>query len=172
MGIGIDHSLTTLKAATKIRAYFLSMMQPIRTSISTNINVLQTSVFLKYHPLYVFLQRYARPVAQEIQRAYIGCAKLYYETGFRRYTRNLGYIKVRFPRRYQVHSIDAFTLLKARSVDKQVLLGDVANEQGVPAPYVDAERIPFAKLDGPNTTLAYQADDKSYVRNNLFQAIR
>lgn len=82
------------QAATKIRSFFQTMMQPIRTNISTNMHVLQTSVFLKYGALYSFLQRHAKPVATELQRAYIGCARLYYETGFRRYTRNLGYIKV------------------------------------------------------------------------------
>ncbi|KAG9017341.1 hypothetical protein FRB95_013845 [Tulasnella sp. JGI-2019a] len=132
-----------IAAATKIRAFFNAMMQPIRTNISTNMNVLQTSVFLKYAPLYAFLQRQAKPVAQEIQRAYIGCAKLYYETGFRRYTRNLGYIKL-------------------RTVDKQLLIGDVTTDQGVPTVFVDVDRIPFAKLDGPNITLAYMADDKAH----------
>lgn len=73
------------------------------------MNVLQTSVLLKYHPLYVFLQRYAKPVAQEIQRAYLGCAKLYYETGFRRYTRSLGYIRVLFS--YCPHEIRSLTAL-------------------------------------------------------------
>lgn len=87
-------SFASFQAATKIRAFFQAHMQPIRTSVSTNMHVLQSSVFLKYTPLYAFLQRHAPSVAQELLRAYIGCAKLYYETGFRRYTRNLGYIKV------------------------------------------------------------------------------
>jgi hypothetical protein len=58
------------------------------------MQVLQTSVLLKYSPLYAFLYRQARDVAQEVQRAYVGAARLYYETGFRRYSRSLGYVKV------------------------------------------------------------------------------
>lgn len=58
------------------------------------MQVLQTSVFLKYRAFFGFLQHHAAPVAQEIQRAYVGAARLYYETGFRRYTRSLGWIKV------------------------------------------------------------------------------
>ncbi|KAG8880252.1 hypothetical protein FRB97_000964 [Tulasnella sp. 331] len=132
-----------IAAATKIRAFFNAMLQPIRTNISTNMNVLQTSIFLKYASLYTFLQRQAKPVAQEIQRAYVGCAKLYYETGFRRYARSLGYIKI-------------------RTIDKQALIGDMTAEQGPPTAFVDVNRIPFAKLDGPNITLAYMADDKAH----------
>lgn len=70
-------------------------MQPIRTNISTNLQVLQMSVLLKYQPLFAFLQRTSLNVAQELQRAYVGAACLYYETGFRRYTRSLGYVNVR-----------------------------------------------------------------------------
>ncbi|KAG9015884.1 hypothetical protein FRB90_004305 [Tulasnella sp. 427] len=132
-----------IAAATKIRAFFQAAMQPIRTSISTNMHVLQSSVFLKYAPLYAFLQRHAKTVAQEIQRAYIGCAKLYYETGFRRYTRSLGYIKT-------------------RTIEKSVLIGNVGNEPGIPGPFVDTERLVHAKLEGSGTTLAYMADDKNH----------
>lgn len=58
------------------------------------MQVLQTSIILKYKPLFVFLQRQASSVAQEVQRAYVGTARTYYETGFRRYSRSLGWIKV------------------------------------------------------------------------------
>ncbi|KAJ3551339.1 hypothetical protein NM688_g4759 [Phlebia brevispora] len=57
-------------ACTKLRQFFLNLLAPIRTSMSTNISVIQTSVFLKYRSLYAFLQRQAHPVAAEIQRAY------------------------------------------------------------------------------------------------------
>ncbi|KAG8912034.1 hypothetical protein FRC01_005334, partial [Tulasnella sp. 417] len=143
-----------IAAATKIRAFFQAAMQPIRTSISTNMHVLQSSVFLKYAPLYAFLQRHAKSVAQELQRAYIGCAKLYYETGFRRYTRSLGYIK-------------------ARTIEKPVLIGNVTNETGIPGPFVDTERLVFAKLEGSGTTLAYMADDKVHKEpmESLFRSM-
>jgi len=79
----------TIKVATKLRAFFLALLQPIRTNMSTNMQVLQTSVLLKYRPLFTFLQRNAADVANEIQRAYVGAARTYYETGFRRYIRCL-----------------------------------------------------------------------------------
>ena len=41
----------------------------------------------------MFLQHHALDVAQEVQRSYVGAARVYYETGFRRYTRSLGVLK-------------------------------------------------------------------------------
>ena len=70
------------------------MLQPIRTSMTTNMQVMQTSILLKYRPLYAFLQRHAANVASEVQRAYVGAARTYFETGFRRYIRSLGWVKV------------------------------------------------------------------------------
>jgi vacuolar protein sorting-associated protein 52 len=58
------------------------------------MQVLQTSVLLKYRPLFAFLQLRASAAAAEIQRAYAGAARTYYETGFRRYIRSLTAIKV------------------------------------------------------------------------------
>lgn len=84
------------QAATKLRTFFLTLFQPIRASVTTNMQILQTSVLLKYSPLYAFLHRQAGDVALEVQRSYIGAARLYYETGFRRYSRSLGYIRVSF----------------------------------------------------------------------------
>lgn len=62
--------------------------------MTTNIQVLQSSVYLKYRPLFSFLQRQAGPVAKEIQSSYIAAARAYYETGFRRYIRSLGWLRV------------------------------------------------------------------------------
>jgi hypothetical protein len=62
--------------------------------MTTNMHVLQTTVFLKYRPLYTFLLRHAANVAAEVQKAYVAAARTYYETGFRRYMRSLGWIKV------------------------------------------------------------------------------
>jgi hypothetical protein len=83
-----------LQAATKLRAFFLALLQPIRASMTTNMHVIQTTVLLKYRPLYAFLLRRAANVATEIQKAYIAAARTYYETGFRRYMRSLGWVKV------------------------------------------------------------------------------
>lgn len=84
----------TSKVATKLRSFFLALFQPIRNSVTTNMQVIQTSVLMKYSLLYSFLRRQAPAVANELKRAYIGAARLYYETGFRRYARSLGVIKV------------------------------------------------------------------------------
>ena len=83
-----------MQAATKLRTFFLDLLQPIRTSMTTNMQVVQTSIFLKYRSLFVFLQRHAPTVANEDQRAYVGAARTYFETGFRRYIRSLGWVKV------------------------------------------------------------------------------
>ena len=83
------------QAATKLRTHFLSLLTPIRTSVTTNLAVLQGALFLRHRALYAFLQRRAPGVAAEVQRAYVGAARTYFETGFRRYVRSLGYIKVR-----------------------------------------------------------------------------
>ncbi|QRV73031.1 vacuolar protein sorting-associated protein, Vps52/Sac2 family protein [Ceratobasidium sp. AG-Ba] len=128
-----------ISAAGKIRGFFLGLLQPIRTSISTNMHVLQTSVFLKYRPLFGFLQRHAPSIAQEFQHAYVAAARLYYETGFRRYTRSLGYIK-------------------ARTVDKHTLIGALPSD-AVPDPPPPTDRLQYSKLEGPGVTLAYMADD-------------
>lgn len=62
--------------------------------MTTNMQVIQTSVLIKYRVLYEFLQNQAGDVAKEIQRAYIAASRVYYETGFRRYIRSLGWVKV------------------------------------------------------------------------------
>ena len=87
------HSLPN-KATGKIRAFFMAILKPIKSSMTTNMQVIQTSVLLKYRPLYTFLQRRAPNVALEFQKSYIAAARVYYETGFRRYTRSLSWIKV------------------------------------------------------------------------------
>ena len=69
--------------------------------MTTNMQVIQTSVLIKYRVLYEFLQNQAEDVAKEIQRAYIAASRVYYETGFRRYIRSLGWVKV--------HSVIDFT---------------------------------------------------------------
>jgi hypothetical protein len=84
-----NYSRQPFKVATKLRAFFLNLLQPIRTNMSTNMQILQTSVLLKYRSLFVFLQRNAADVANEIQRSYVSAARMYYETGFRRYIRTL-----------------------------------------------------------------------------------
>jgi hypothetical protein len=62
--------------------------------MTSNMQVLQTSVLLKYRSLFGYIQRHHTTVAVELQRAYMGVARTYYETGFRRYIRSLSTIKV------------------------------------------------------------------------------
>lgn len=129
-----------IAAATKLRSFFLSMFQPIRNSVTTNMQVIQTSVLLKYKPLFAFLQRQVQDVAHELQRAYVGAARLYYETGFRRYARTLGWVRTRKVERSELITSDA---------NKEVEL--------------EASRLAYAKIDGPGVTLAYMADDKNFA---------
>ncbi|KAJ2986509.1 hypothetical protein NUW54_g9742 [Trametes sanguinea] len=65
-------------AATKLRTFFLSLLEPIKSNRFT-----------------FFLQRHAPNVAHEIQRTYAATVRTYYETGFRRYLRGLSWIKAR-----------------------------------------------------------------------------
>ncbi|KAF8351571.1 vacuolar sorting protein [Amanita rubescens] len=127
-------------AATKLRAFFLALFQPIRKSVTTNMQVIQTSIFLKYSSLFAFLQRQASDVAQEVQRSYIGAARMYYETGFRRYARSLGYIKAR--------TTEKFDLVVSTDSNSET--------------QVNLNRLEYAKLDGPAVTLSYMADDKTH----------
>ncbi|TFK92227.1 Vps52-domain-containing protein [Polyporus arcularius HHB13444] len=124
-------------AATKLRAFFLSMLEPMRTSMTTNLQMIQSSVWMKYRPLFVFLQRHAPGVANEVQRAYVGAARTFFETGFRRYLRALSWIKAR-------------TAEKAESITSET------------SPEFDPNRLAYARLEGPSVTMAYLSDDKSY----------
>ncbi|KAI0251297.1 vacuolar sorting protein [Lactifluus subvellereus] len=128
--------------ATKLRTFFLALLQPIRASMTTNMHIVQTTVFLKYRPLYTFLMRHAANVATEVQKAYVAAARVYYETGFRRYMRSLGWIK-------------------ARTIEKDP--GLVSGLDG-PERQTDTylERLSYARIEGPGVTLAYMADDKTH----------
>lgn len=128
-------------AATKLRTFFLALLQPVRTSVTTNMQVMQTSIFVKYRALYAFLQRQAPNVAGEVQKAYTGTARTYYETGFRRYVRSLGWIKAR------------------TSEKPEPIISGNGDKDG---PYLDQDRLAYAKIDGPSVILAYMADDKTH----------
>lgn len=86
----------THKTATKLRAFFLALLNGIKNSVTTNMQVLQSSGFLKYRALFGFLKRQAELVAKEIQDSYVAAARTYYETAFRRYIRSLGWLRVGF----------------------------------------------------------------------------
>ncbi|KAH9918218.1 vacuolar sorting protein [Epithele typhae] len=118
-------------AATKLRTFFLSMLEPIRSSMTTNLQVLQMSVWMKYRPLFVFLQD-TRPTT----------VRTFYETGFRRYLRGLGWVKAR-------------VVEKAEPITSGI---DVPQTPGH-----DPGRLAYAKVDGPSVTMAYVAEDKNCV---------
>ena len=84
-------SLTPVpQAIGKIYPYLVRLFEPIRTSVTTTLPILQSSVLLPHNqPLYQFLAMHAPRVAIEVQLAYINAARLYYETAFRRYVREL-----------------------------------------------------------------------------------
>lgn len=92
--IKIFAQFTFLQATIKLRAFFMAILKPIRASMTTNMQVVQTSILLKYRSLFTFLQNHVPNVALEIQRTYMGVARAYYETGFRRYCRSLSWIMV------------------------------------------------------------------------------
>ncbi|KAI6047442.1 vacuolar sorting protein [Pisolithus marmoratus] len=128
-------------AATKLRAFFLALLRPIKDSVTTNVQVLQSSVYLKYRPLFSFLQRKAEPVAKEIQDSYIAAARTYYETAFRRYIRSLGWLRSKVTEKFE-----ALVTLSVQQDSSRL----------------DHERLAYAKIDGPSVILAYMADDKTH----------
>ncbi|KAI1795121.1 vacuolar sorting protein [Ganoderma leucocontextum] len=129
-------------AATKLRTFFLALLEPMRTSMTTNLQMLQSSVWMKYRPLFVFLQRHASNVANEVQRAYVSAVRTFYETGFRRYLRGLGWVK-------------------ARTVEKFEGIASGLGESSQGLDY-DANRLAYARVDGPSVTMAYMTEAKNH----------
>ncbi|WAR60928.1 hypothetical protein PtB15_13B179 [Puccinia triticina] len=136
-----DHVADKLRlvAAHKIRSFFISALSPFRVSITTNLQVTQSSFLLKYRPLFAFLQRHSARIANEVQKAYIGTARWYFETSFRRYVR-------------------ALEKIKARGWVKVGLVGDAQSSPTV----LDDSVVSQSKLDGADVTLAYLAEDSSF----------
>lgn len=128
-------------AATKLRAFFLALLHPIKDSVTTNLQVLQSSVYMKYRSLFSFLQRKAEPVAKEIQDSYVAAARTYYETAFRRYIRSLGWLRSKVTEKFE-----ALVTLSVHQDGSRL----------------DHERLAYAKIDGSSVILAYMADDKTH----------
>lgn len=131
------------------------------------MQVLQTSIFLKYRPLFTFLQRHASSVANELQRAYVGAARTYYETGFRRYIRSLGYVKVLCSLNKAIQS--HIHGCQARAVENADLITAGAGEAKEDAD-VDFDRLGNSRINGPNIVLTHIAEDKSYVSILLWRS--
>jgi len=126
------------------------------------MHVLQTTVFLKYRPLYAFLLRHAANVATEVQKAYVATARTYYETGFRRYMRSLGWIKVCEDVRQSPAPFVLICIMQARTIEKDPgLVSALDGPEKQTETYL--ERLNHARIEGPGITLAYMADDKTFV---------
>ncbi|PLW07704.1 hypothetical protein PCASD_01743 [Puccinia coronata f. sp. avenae] len=139
-----DHVADKLRlvAAYKIRSFFITAFGPFRSSITTNLQVTQSSFLLKYRSLFAFLQRHSARIAHEVQKAYVGTARWYFETSFRRYVR-------------------ALEKIKARGWAKVGLVGDLQPTTRA----LDNSLISQAKLDGADVVLAYLAEDSSFQQS-------
>ncbi|CAH7689661.1 Sac2 family-domain-containing protein, partial [Phakopsora pachyrhizi] len=84
-----------LVSSHKIRSFFINSLDPFRTSINTNLQITQSSILLKYQALFQFLQRHSPKISHDVQKAYVGTARWYFETGLRRYVRALEKIRSR-----------------------------------------------------------------------------
>lgn len=164
-------------AASKLRSYLISPFQLMRTSVTTNLQVLQTSVLIPHHqPLYAFLARQMPRVAIDVQRAYVTAARLYFETGFRRYARSMGQVRKRGASRGggDVGSI-VDTSSSTGSSSFAALGGFLGGSSssldpkaaGAADPYlIDPTRLSYASLpdedDAPPTILGYMGDDTQF----------
>ncbi|PLW16437.1 hypothetical protein PCANC_18965 [Puccinia coronata f. sp. avenae] len=139
-----DHVADKLRlvAAYKIRSFFITAFGPFRSSITTNLQVTQSSFLLKYRSLFAFLQRHSARIAHEVQKAYVGTARWYFETSFRRYVR-------------------ALEKIKARGWAKVGLVADLQPTTRA----LDNSLISQAKLDGADVVLAYLAEDSSFQQS-------
>jgi hypothetical protein len=129
----------------------------LKVSVSTNLQVLQTSILLPHHqPLYAFLARQMPRVAIDVQRAYVSAARLYFETGFRRYARSLTQVG---KRGYADSGGEGGIadvgggLFSAAKSDKDTWM-------------TDPSRLEYAKVAGPGVTLGYMGDDTTHVSSN------
>ena len=82
-------------AASKLRPLLTSSFAPLRNSLTTNLPVLQSVLLRTHRPLFRFLSQHTPRVAIDVQRAYVASARLYFETGFRRYARSLASVRDR-----------------------------------------------------------------------------
>lgn len=139
-----------IMAITKLRPLLISTFAPLRSSLSTNLPVLQSVLLRSYRPLFMFLSQHAPRVAIDVQRAYVAAARLYFETGFRRYERSLAKIRDKEKaRRYEQSQNIAFAEPSSKP----------AFDPWMPDPST-LDNVKIA--DGPAVTLAYLADDASY----------
>jgi hypothetical protein len=156
-------------AVTKIRPILISTFSPLRSSLSTNLPILQTILLKSYRPLYSFLSHHAPRVAIDVQRSYVAAARLYFETGFRRYERSLAKARDREKARTASYTSDTTSSLsfiepvKAASGIGSLLPSANASSTIVDPWMAETDQLDNCKVtEGPAVTLAYLADDTSY----------
>ncbi|PWN33922.1 uncharacterized protein FA14DRAFT_66301 [Meira miltonrushii] len=156
-----------LMAASKIRPLLISTFAPLRSSLSTNLPILQAVLLKSYRPLFMFLSHHAPRVAIDVQRAYVAAARLYFETGFRRYERSLGNLRDREKSKRGESSTSSLSFIDPAG--KAVGLSTFGGLSGSSSATVndpwapDISQLDNAKIaDGPAVFLAYLADDSSY----------
>ncbi|CAO1629980.1 unnamed protein product [Sympodiomycopsis kandeliae] len=132
-----------IMAATKIRPYLLAPFGLLRKSVTTNLQINQTSILLPHHaPMYGFLARQMPRVAIDIQRGYVSAARLYFETGFRRYARSLNTIA----KRGYSENGSSVAITDTRPTSWNIA----------------SDRLQHARVDGPSIVLGYQSDDSKF----------
>ncbi|KAL8281183.1 hypothetical protein RQP46_006541 [Phenoliferia psychrophenolica] len=120
-------------AAQKILAYFISLLKPFSTAITSSLEDLQSTVLLPSKPLFDFLRRHAARQAHEFQKAYVSTVRWYYETGFRRYVRGL-------------------EKMRLRALERSEPIGEAAS----------TNTLDHAEVAGPGVILAFMASDTSF----------
>lgn len=154
-----------IMAVSKIRPLLISTFAPLRSSLSTNMPVLQAVLLKSYRPLFMFLSHHAPRVAIDVQRAYVAAARLYFETGFRRYERSLVRLRDREKAKAGETAVRTASFTEPASKSGaavSTLFGSNSSASSDPwAP--DTSQLENAKVaDGPAVTLAYLADDANY----------
>jgi vacuolar protein sorting-associated protein 52 len=157
-----------LMAASKIRPLLISTFAPLRSSLATNMPILQAVLLKSYRPLFMFLSHHAPRVAIDVQRAYVAAARLYFETGFRRYERSLGHLRDREKSKRGESSTSSLSFIdpagKSAGLSTFGGLSGSSSSTTTSDPWApDVSQLDNAKIaDGPAVTLAYLADDSSY----------
>jgi hypothetical protein len=81
------------KTSEKGREFFLEKFKVLRSS-STNLQMIQTNILLKYTPLNQFLMTWNPDVAKEVRGHYIYAISKYYQTLLEKYTKVIGKLMI------------------------------------------------------------------------------
>lgn len=161
---------TDLQAIVSLRTFLLSLIKPIRSTVRTHIQMIQSSVLLKYLPFFTFLRRQAPKIAAEVQRAYVSSARTYYETSFRRYARALGQVKARATERVEYLGGNSATENVQAALINAKVIGAVPSEK-------KTEKKPFrvehkySRLEGEPVITLPQAEDPNFVSREQAQLV-